>query len=117
MSGRWPDPVQDPLPVGLVTEKDIEEALRLTVRFLREPEDPTFDQASFGFITATRAALIECSEILGLAEAGRQIEAEDGETPSDYTRWQRISECYVARKVARRVIDQLRQWVPERTIS
>lgn len=117
MSGRWPDPVREPLPVGLVSEKDIDEALRLTVRFLCEPEDPAFDQATFGFVTAARAALIECSEILGLAEAGRQVDAEAGETPPDYRRWQDIGQEYVARKVARRVIDQLRQWVPERTIS
>lgn len=117
MSGRWPEPVREPLPVGLVTEQDIDEALRLTTRYLHDPEDPAFDQAVFGFVTAARAALIDCSEVLSLAEIGRQLDAESGEPTSDFRRWECIGQEYVARKVARRVIDQLRQWVPERPTS
>lgn len=117
MSRRWPEQAQEPLPVRTLTQADITEALNLTTRYLREPEDPAFDQVTAGFITAARAALIECSEILGLAEAGHQIATERGHPLADSRRWMDVGEVYVARKVARRVIDQLRQWVPERTME
>jgi hypothetical protein len=109
--------VREPLPVGLLTEADIYEALRLTVRYLDDPEDPAFTPELFGAITAARAALAECADVLGMAEAGRQIAEEDGEPDLDYRRWMTTGEVYVARKVARRVIDQLRQWLPEHRSS
>jgi len=110
---RWPEPVREPLPVGLLSEADIEEAFALTVRFLDDPEDPAFDPVVFGAIGACRAALIESLDALVMARIGRELAAEDDEPEPEYRKWERIGQEYVARKVARRVIDDLRQWLPE----
>lgn len=111
--GRWPDPVREPLPVGLVSTADIDEALRLTIKYLDDPEDPAFDQAMFGFVGAVRAALIECEDALDMARISDEIAAQNGEVEPTYRQMQRAGEVYVAQKVARRVIDALRHWVPE----
>lgn len=109
MSGRWPDPVRDPLPVGLITEADIDEALQLTARFLDDPEDPAFDLAMFGAMCAVRVALIECAEALSFVRIDRELHGRE----VDHREWERIGREYVARKVARRAIDALRRWLPE----
>jgi hypothetical protein len=106
--GRWPDPVRDPLPVGRISEADIGEALALTVRFLLDPEDPAFDIVAFAALGAARAALIECLDVLELARIDRELHGR-----GDRREWERIGEEMVARKVARRVIDDLRRWLPE----
>jgi hypothetical protein len=106
--GRWPEPVREPLPIGLLSEQDIDDALRLTVHHMLEPEDPGFDPATFGAICAARAALIECEEVLRLARIDRELHGEDGRFRS----WERHGQEYVARKVARQVIDELRKWLP-----
>lgn len=110
--GRWPEPVREPLPVRPLTEADIEEALALTVRYLDDPEDPAFDQATFGFVCATRAALVECAEVFSLAQIGRRLDQEGGEEDSALTEVGRLGREYVAQKVARRLIQELRRWVP-----
>jgi hypothetical protein len=111
---RWPEPVRQPLPVGILTEKDIDEIFPLTTRYLDDPQDPDFNQAMQGFVGAVRAALIECEDALSLARIGWKLaDQEDGGQEPDYRKWQRIGEEIVARKVARRVIDALREWVPE----
>jgi hypothetical protein len=111
---RWPRPVREPLPVGLLSEADIEEAVELTTRFLRDPEDPKFDPMVFGLLCAARSALFESLDALVMARIGREMAEEDDEPEPDYRKWERIGQEYVARKVARRVIDELRQWLPER---
>jgi hypothetical protein len=112
VTGRWPDPVRDPLPVGLLTEADISEALRLTVQHMREPEDPEFDPVVFGLLGAARATLIECVEVLRM-----EAQALAGRPPffgKDFIAG-RLSEAITARRVARKVIDELRRWLPEVT--
>lgn len=113
MSGRWPEPVRDPLPVGLLSEDDIGEAYRLTIRFLRDLEDPEFDPMVFGLLVAVRAALGECLDALQDARIGREMAAEDGELEPEYRRWAAIGRVETARRVARKVINELRQWLPE----
>jgi hypothetical protein len=106
---RWPEPVREPIGPRLLTDADIDEALALTVRYLDEPEDPEFDPALHGFVTAARAVLIECSEVL-MFEA-QALRNELG--LSERFRDGQIQQAITARKVARRVIDQLRHWLPE----
>lgn len=113
MSGRWPDPVRDPLPVGRLSEADIEQALALTVRFLRDPEDPAFDPIVFGLLCAARAGLGACLDALGMARVGRELDAPDDPAEHVAHEWERIGQEYVARTVARRIINDLRQWLPE----
>jgi hypothetical protein len=105
---RWPEPVRDPLPVGILTEQDIDDALRLTVQYMTEPEDPAHDWATFAALGASRAALIECADALRIARIDREMHGRD----LDGREWERIGEEIVARKVARRVIDDLRRWLP-----
>jgi len=105
---RWPEPVREPLPVGLVTSADIHDALNLAGRHLTEPEDPDFDATTFGALCAARAALIECADALDMARIGRELHGTD----DDRREAERIGQEYVARKVARRVIDDLRRWLP-----
>ena len=108
---RWPDPVRDPLPVGLLTEQDIDDALRLTIQHLHEPEDPAFDPIVFGLLGAARGVLIECADAL-------RMEAQALSGRLDFSEQfisSRVSEAVTARKVARRVIDDLRRWLPEVT--
>jgi hypothetical protein len=107
---RWPEPVREPLPVGLIGEADIEEAFNLTTRFLTEPEDPAFDPMVFGLICAARAGLFECLDALAMARIDRELHGE-GDNPRT---WSHLGQEYVARKVARRIIDDLRKWLPER---
>lgn len=109
---RWPEPVRPPLPVGQVTEDNIDEALRLTIRYLDDPESPAFDPAMFGFVCAARAALIQAGEILSLARIRTEMAREEGDEPERHM-FMRIGEVYAAQKVAREVINALRQWVPE----
>jgi hypothetical protein len=105
---RWPEPVREPLPVGILTEQDIDDALRLTVQYMTEPEDPSHDWTTFAALGASRAALIECAEALSMARIDRELHGRD----VDHREWERIGQEYVARKVARRVIDDLRRWLP-----
>lgn len=107
MADRWPEPVRPPLPVGLITEADIDEAMRLCVRFLDDPEDPAWTPELFGAICGCRAALAECADALRIASISRRPNVSDRYT------WEQLGREYVARKVARRVIDDLRQWLPE----
>lgn len=67
--GHFPNPIREPLPVRRLIEYDIEDALRLTIRWLDDPEDPDFDPGLFGFVCAARAALIECAEVLAVSRA------------------------------------------------
>lgn len=110
---RWPDPVRDPLPPRLITEQDIEGGLRLADCALLEPEDPAFDPAAHGFVLASRAALIECLEILSLARVRTEMLKEKGAEGGRDRKWMSIGETEVACKVARRVINELRAWIPE----
>lgn len=105
---RWPDPVRGPLPAGVLSEQDIADALRLTIRYMTEPEDPAHDWTTFAALGAARAALIECAETLALC----RIDRESHGTEVDYREWERLGKEYVARKVARKVIDDLRRWLP-----
>lgn len=107
-AGCWPEPVRGPLPVGLIDPQDIEAALRITDRHMTEPEDPAFDQVTFGALCAARAVLIECAEILDLARIDRELHGTD----VDHREWERIGREYAARKVARKAIDDLRRWLP-----
>lgn len=111
MTGRWPDPVREPLPVGLLTEQDIQDALLLCVQHSCEPEDPEFDVVTFGALGAAQSALIECAEALRMEAQALSGRAEFSERFID----SRVSEAVTARKVARRVIDELRKWLPEVT--
>jgi hypothetical protein len=51
-----------------------------------------------------------------MARIGEDLTAEDDQEEPTYRRIQRVGEVYVARKVARRVINELRQWVPEQRV-
>jgi hypothetical protein len=105
----WPEPVREPIGARLITDPDIDGALALTVAYLDEPSDPEFGIAMHGFVSAVRGALIECSEALlfeqqALRNAGQY---------SEQFRSAKISEAVTARRVARRVIDDLRRYLPE----
>jgi phosphatidate phosphatase APP1 len=109
-SSRWPEPVRDPLPARVLTEQDIKDALLLCVQHSCEPEDPEFDVVTFGALGAAQAALIECAEAIRMeaqALSGRLGFLSDPFVAS------RVSEAVTARRVARRIIDNLRQWLPE----
>ncbi|GAA0550030.1 hypothetical protein GCM10010172_35110 [Paractinoplanes ferrugineus] len=108
---RWPDPVRDPLPAGLLTEQDINDAMDLAGRHLRDPGDPEFDPMVFGLLCAARAALGECAEAL-------RMEAQTLSGKLGFSREfvvGRVSEAVTARRVARKVINELRKWLPEVT--
>jgi hypothetical protein len=110
-AGRWPDPVRGPLPVGLLTEQDIDDAWLLTIQHSREPEDPEFDPMVHGLLCAARAALFECMEALQM-----EAQALSGEIEfSEAFVASRVSEAVTARRVARKVINELRRWLPEVT--
>lgn len=109
MSGRWPEPVREDLPVALLSSADIDEALALTVRFMAEPEDPAFDPIVFGLLAAARSALIECDEALAM-----EAQALSGQHGFSREFIQgRLGEALTARRVARKVINELRRWLPE----
>ncbi|WP_045740891.1 hypothetical protein [Actinoplanes rectilineatus] len=108
MTGRWPGPAREPLPVGLITEQDIEDALRLAGSHMTEPEDPAFNVVAFGALCAARAALIECGEVLENLRIDRGLHGQD----DDRREWERVGREYVAQKVARRSINELRKWLP-----
>ncbi len=107
---RWPEPVREPLPVGLLTEQDIRDALFLCVQHSREPEDPEFDMTTHGTLGAAQAALIECAETLERVRIDRELHGDLG-----YRGSEQFGMEYVAQKVARRVINELRKWLPEVT--
>jgi hypothetical protein len=107
---RWPDLVREPLPVGLITSQDIQDAINLAGCHLLDPEDPAFDPTTFGALCAARAALIECADVLDLARIDRELHGSDVIHTAE-----RFGREYVAQKVARRVINELRQWLPEVT--
>lgn len=104
---NWPDPVRPDLPVDLIGEAEINEALQLTVRFLDDPDDPAWTPELFGAICGCRAALVACLEPLTLGRLAR------GTQYSDAFVWDQLGREYTARKVARGVINELRQWLPE----
>lgn len=107
-ASRWPDPVRPPLPSRMLTEQGIREALALIVRHSREPEDPAFDVTTFGALGAAQVALIECADALRMEEQALSGRLDFSQSFID----SRISEAVIARRIAYRVIDNLRRWLP-----
>lgn len=78
----------------------------VTIGYLDDHTDPDLDPVLQAFVCAARAALIEASEQLKLYEASRQLDAE-GRPRSEYGAAYEAGQVYVARKVMRRVTEEL----------